>query len=139
MKDMKFRAWEVAGNKMHHFDFWEWLAIGSTYWEHEWAEEKKLKIMQFTGLDAQNGEIYEGDIVRFEYYQPCKGIKDYEVYYREEVAGFEFIELPIKAGQESRESWMPGWDHCAAHGMIIGNIHENKELLKEGGDGRSLE
>ncbi len=81
---------------------------------------------QYTGLTDKNGKkIFEGDIVKAQddiFGSPfCNGIIGKIVY--EETAFF--IEP-----QDSMESqWL--FNECAVY-EIIGNIHDNPELLKEG-------
>lgn len=76
------------------------------------------EVMQFTGLKDKNGkEIYEGDIVRLEQWEP----EIYEVVFNR--GGFCF-----------RHSDTDVFYHDAKYiekGEVIGNIYENPELLQD--------
>ena len=136
MRTIKFRArrkngkW-VVGNFINHF---------STYFKTEerhsiflpkpendnggyWVEDIDPETVgQFTGLyDCDGKEIYEGDILRFGNSQ--SGVC--EVKWNESIAAFcilfyfedEICSRPLGGGVEF---------------AIIGNIHDNPELLKGG-------
>ncbi len=82
------------------------------------------RVMQFTGLHDKNGkEIYEGDIVIWHYgylwWNKGPGQEKFTVEWDD--GGFNFFE-PDAAGELSR--WP---DQCE----VIGNIHENADLLSK--------
>jgi len=88
-----------------------------------WLNEKQpLEIMQFTGLLDKNGkEIYEGDII----VKIINGERRYP------------SSIERKMTNNCGEcGWVYGWDmpdHAetiAQEYEVIGNIHENPELLK---------
>ncbi len=121
MREIKFRAWDnsIPGlqNNMVYFNL-------ST--DNRWIHEKGISIMQFTGLKDKNGkEIYEGDIVKH------KKVDNMILY---GVTECIFGHLPREVKWEGC-GFRPfsGWindAHKKFQWEIIGNIWENKELLK---------
>lgn len=111
MRPIKFRAWDKEKGEMI-----SWKELSTTYASflntpNDWLHEA----MQFTGLLDKNGkEIYEGDIVK------------------------AMLEVPITP---TKVWWMPNSAQFGLYGWtrnidefeeieVIGNIYENKELLK---------
>jgi len=105
---MKYRVWDSFKEKFVTDVF---LMPGDD-------SEKILvhKIELYTGLKDKNGkEIYEGDIVRHNFYSE---MRRGEV--RREEASFGVFFLP-------RDFWSIGALEAVE---VVGNIHENPELLK---------
>ena len=115
MRELKFRAWD--GVCFRFFDIREncdcdfsdfYLGLG-----------KETPIEQYTGLKDKNGkEIYEGDLVLDTYYDDneryiVKWYNDAVVFGMQSLEDADDYKLPL----ESLE--------------VIGNIHENPELLEE--------
>lgn len=94
---------------------------------------------QFTGLHDKNGkEIYEGDILRGDEYPfNCDGVDNYlaEVVWADNVCGFYRI-THKKANSTVRGISHGNWSELDEEDIksfeIIGNIHDNPELLKGG-------
>ena len=92
---------------------------------------------QFTGLTDKNGkEIYEGDILRSDEYPfNCDGVDNYfaEVVWADNVCGFYRI-THKKANSTVRGISHGNWSELDEEDIksfeIIGNIHDNPELLK---------
>lgn len=133
MEKYKFRAWDKELNKMVYADFWDRNWYGTKQNDengcHTMYSKNEIRhnceLMQFTGLKDKNGvEIYEGDIV--DIIHPCwtnKAIVEFmdgsfifrsiaDVTQNVVIPGYTFM----------REKWKI---------EIIGNIHQNKDLLNE--------
>mgnify|MGYP003629767402 CR=1 FL=1 len=117
MREIKFRAWDTTSG---YYDF---MAFPSLERLGDYHECMGHEIMQYTGLKDKNGkEIYEGDIidegiVRF----GIVDIEDNEGCSYNQVCGFYIKDLRF-----NDEYHMDLRDT-----EVIGNIHENPELLKE--------
>lgn len=122
MREIKFRIYNKKTKKMVSV----WSVAGArnlindkpSYYFINNMHEKKSELMQFTGLKDKKGkEIYEGDIVKFD---------DGEIV---EVVLFCGAFMPklekgqcVKINYDAKPVWQDG--------EVIGNIYENKELLK---------
>ena len=98
------------------------------------AEVDSDTVGQFTGLTDKNGrKIFEGDIIHLEYSQVFFG-GEYFGEYTAEVSYKEgcFITDGINNGDEI-ETPLSGFDNDELE--IIGNIHDNPELLGGESDG----
>ena len=114
MREIKFRLWDDDVG----YEYWDSLTCPSYSLPELFCQGNILE--QYTGLKDKNGkEIYEGDIC---YMYPRYGCVWGERigYIKYDIASFWF-----------------GFENCAivlddhdASFEIIGNIHENKELLK---------
>ena len=98
-------------------------------------------ISQYTGLKDKNGkEIYEGDILRGDEYPfNCDGIDNYfaEIVWADNVCGF--YRLTHKKPNSTVRGIFHGiWEQLDEDDIksfeVIGNIHDNPELLKDGRD-----
>lgn len=124
MREIKFRRFNTINNEMVSWD----TLCGETYAYDGQGSAIPTPLgilnddenwMEFTGLQDKNGkEIYEGDILNDE-----DGI--YLV--RNCRMGFEWFGL---SGDSIKNSIYSGDWTIDITGTIIGNIHENPELLK---------
>lgn len=98
-------------------------------------------IGQFTGLYDKNGkEIYEGDILRGDEYPfNCDGVDNYfaEIVWADNVCGFYRL-THKKPNSTVRGISHGNWEQLDEDDIksfeVIGNIHDNPELLKDGRD-----
>lgn len=95
-------------------------------------------IGQFTGLTDKNGkDIYEGDILRSDKYPfNCDGVDNYYLVI-EEVDSDGFLSLAPISRQATKstcigtnDGFERDWD-SVKNAEVIGNIHDNVELLKD--------
>lgn len=124
-REIKFRAWSNEHNrycdliKMDEDDRW----YGYIYSCAVYLSTKDIVLEQYTGLKDKNGkEIYEGDIVEIDKYGK------FQVIWNEWACKFDFD----KIGKREREEPLlsQDWEEKTE---VIGNIHENKELLGDKG------
>ena len=131
MREIKFRAWSIQHKcicEVRYIDF-ETEQIGvEVRGKPTLLPLDEFELMQYTGLkDKQGKEIYEGDILwNCEYDEDhCIG----EVYYDVDEnthSGF-LIRTPIKNSLPEVNCF----EDFGCEMEVIGNIHENPELMKE--------
>ena len=133
-RDIKFRAWDCVRN--------EYLSAGKVMIQvlpgklpsspkglhldtsSFMCAEGRMELQQFTGLVDKNGiEIYEGDVSP---YLECsrQGKINAQVYYCTETAQFRV--KWIDGGVENFDTL----DDCINWLEVIGNVHQNPELIK---------
>lgn len=140
MRNVKFRAWsrEVGeyvaidnghqmifsrGGEFHGFSYGGGHFVGRGYFEIE----------QFTGLmDSSHREIYEGDIVLYDRWAKRVGVVCFDCFSPgdecgEEVIGW-YVERPPSPLGSIAEKVVLRYGHRFT---IVGNVHENTDLLKE--------
>lgn len=123
MTPIKFRAWDKKNKRMFQVNDINGM-MQNTYYMNKQGNiecyEDEAELMQFTGLKDKNGkEIYEGDVVKHNYY----GIGHVE--YREG----HFAVVDIRGGEKYQSYTKMRLNAMKKTCKVIGNIYENPELL----------
>ncbi len=134
MREIKFRVWDVDNKRMFNGAFRLTKKGTETWVSYENQSSENLIWEQYTGLKDKNGnEIYEGDIV-FEIYQGKYTYVD--TYKKEKLVSLvkQDIVNPCMLLHRQNSSFDSDWEYdfvkCNMLVLeIIGNIHENPELL----------
>ena len=121
MREIKFRAWDTEEKEMLDWDKFFNLDIAQVF---ESKGSWGVYPMQYTGAkDLNNTEIYEDDII---------------VWAEETNHGISLFKAVVVWSEDSLEYIALnelGWSMCLyeiieKNGYIVGNVHENSELLK---------
>lgn len=136
MREIKFRAWDKTRKEMAHVDLMRWNYPAPAYgWNPKYiklryrdetfsreypigyeSSNPNIIIIQFTGLLDKNGkEIYEGDIIKSD--NLFVGDKLLVVGFQDGCFIAKRKEIGLKNIYEQKIE-------------VIGNIYENKDLLK---------
>ena len=143
MREIKFRGWDskysymnykvLVGNLDDQDDNYTahaaWIDPFKVDYDCEphWCnfdEHSSLILMQYTGLKDKNGkEIFEGDILEFKIYDFNLNRNGWTVRGQVKFACGQFVAFNIEGLCEVLA-------HGTSHMEVIGNIHENPELLE---------
>lgn len=130
MREIKFRVWEDSIEEKAYYSgdsiFISGHGISLVDEFGEYLDENNTtKIEQYTGIKDMNGvEVYEGDIIKFHVVMLSPDDKvGYVKYYP--AYGYSIM---LQLGRLLRqEYWASGDKHTIE---VVGNIHENEELLQ---------
>ena len=129
MREIKFRAWNKEKKEMRK----DVDTVGRFYTTFDRSDgrfrtNEEVEIMQFTGLQDENGvDIYEGDIINLSY-------EYFDGHFRDnEIVGKVYFEdssfrMSYKKYDEIREWRIDEPEILSIE--VIGNIYENPELLE---------
>jgi hypothetical protein len=125
MRQIKFRAWYpkekvwLDGVEVYHDGSWMGEIIRPDHADIGYCEKDGCILEQFTGLLDKNGkEIYEGDILKSDTYKVV-----WVIFWNDTSVRFEV---------KDANGLLPAelcYINLQIH-YVIGNIHENPELLK---------
>lgn len=120
MREIKFRAWDSI-SKSFVTDFII-DRLGNEYQTNKcefWGDDRKITLMQFTGLKDKNGvEIYEGDIAKYNGWIVDVRWNGKLAYYY-----VEFLK------EQFKDNYRVPLYECKDL-EVIGNIHEHPQLLQ---------
>ena len=117
MREIKFRAWNSIDKKMVG-----WCSLKHSF--DAFIKSKHYELMQFTGLTDKNGvDIYEGDIVQGHFYDTDEWKDIAGITYCDHRAKFVFND-----GNGEQDAFID--DINTGTLEVIGNIHQNPELLE---------
>ena len=147
MREIKFRAWNPLANAFRPVSLLDMEnMIKDMEWKQNclWLRNTERSIYeQFTGLHDKNGrEVYEGDVLLCE--SNFNGFYVCVINYNEKEARYALTKYGGSKDRDYRDSNIHGCYpfgfsgssiNCPSRIEIIGNIHENSELLNPTKDG----
>lgn len=122
----RFRAWNKSFRRMIYDIFFFWKENKITVYELEedgskyYLPNSHIVLEQCTGLKDKNGKlIYEGDIISFNEIKECGTV----VWDKNNL-------LWRYCGKNEKNYVQPLGDLDMDYWQVVGNIHENEELLR---------
>ena len=141
MREIRFRAWDKKQKVMYQSDLRDFLfysfggfSVGEFQGYDEGhdveTDEKDSVLMQYTGLKDKNGmEIYEGDLLKYVGHD-CIECGQNIKYPNHELYKVFWNQKEVAFICENEDNYMHAstWNTSME---VIGNIHQNKELLEK--------
>jgi len=130
-RTIKFRIWVKSEDKMYSWKDNEDIILSAIPEEKNITEEwsADCEIMQFTGMfDKNNKPIYEGDIVKQKEYEDWDDNVGYDVIFLVKWCNIHCGFRGFTKGMI--EENYSGRGFLEFYSEVIGNVFENKELLK---------
>ena len=127
MRELKFRVWQSVTKKMYTWPDVRMKSAGGGWTiicDGQCMGLKYVDIMQYTGMKDKNGEaVWEGDIILYPWSTGTysKGIIEFKVS-KWRSPGFTCVTI----GDDENGDEISFDSRCE----VIGNIHENPELLE---------
>ena len=134
MENLKFRAWDIANKEMLKVDIMDIFLEQIRVLENDGScfsmKFKDVEIMQSTGFHDKNGvEIFEGDILNCGYLFTGSPFEEEDAY-EEEQGIVKFINCGFNIEFKEANTLFVDIMLTCEDIEVIGNIHENPELLK---------
>lgn len=123
LQDFKFRIWNETNEQ---YELFPDIALRHAFRpEPKFSKDDELEIELCTGVkDSKGNEIYEGDILKVDVPWEDTELEVIGAVKYNDMGGYYYIDVDSDG---EYPTCLAGFKICE----IIGNIHENAELLKE--------